>query len=119
MDNEKRIPDTIDNQLEGMRQHRNADWRSQDLSQGSDDDEIGIAIDPVDAQDGSPDQIPAVEQVQATWSPGAPETAFDAELPQNEDETLTAQSVRAERDLEESWRDDELEELDAHSSLDV
>lgn len=119
MDSNKRIPDTIDNQLEGMRHHQAEDIRSEDLGEGSEDDELGIASDPISSQDGSPDQIPAVEQVQATWSPGAPETAFNAEPPENDDEIMSAQSVRAERDPEESWRDEDLEELDAHSSLDV
>lgn len=119
MDSQKKIPDTIDNQLEGMRQHRPSDLRSEDLGQGSDDDELGIASDPVESQDGAPDQIPAVEQVQATWSPGAPETAFDAVPPENEDELLSVQSVRPERDAEEAWRDPDIEQLDAHSSLDV
>lgn len=119
MDNEHRIPNTIDNELEGMRSRRPADARSEDFSEGSDDDDLGIAIDPMNADDGAPDQISAVEQVQATWSPGAPETAFGAVPPENDDETITARSVRAERDPEEESEDEVLESLDAHSSLDV
>jgi hypothetical protein len=119
MDSDRRIPDTIDNQLEGMRRHQPDDLRSEDLGEPSQDDDMGIASDPISSQDGSPDQIPAIEQVQATWAPGAPETAFEAVPPENEDEVLSAQSLRPERDPEESWRDEDLEELDAHSSLDV
>ena len=119
MDNEHKIPSTIDNQLEGMRNRNAADLRSEDLNDGSDIDDLGIASDPVSSEDGSPDQISAVEQVQATWSPGAPETAFGAVPPENDDEIITAQSVRAERDDEEYSQDEDLEALDAHSSLDV
>lgn len=120
MDSNKRIPPTIDNQLEGMRVHENpSDIRSEDLGEGSDDDELGIASDPVSSDDGSPDQIPTVEQVRATWGPGAPETAFGALPPENDDELITVRSVRAERDEEEWSKDDDLEALDAHSSLDV
>lgn len=119
MDNEHHIPPTIDNQLEGMRSRRPADLRSEDLNDGSDFDDLGIASDPVHSEDGSPDQISAVEQVQATWSPGAPETAFGAVPPENDDETISVQSVRAERDSEETSGDDDLDALDAHSSLDI
>ncbi len=49
----------------------------------------------------------------------APEIAFDAVPPENDDELITEQSVRAERDDEEWSQDDDLEALDAHSSLDV
>ncbi|MBS2033952.1 hypothetical protein JST97_03140 [bacterium] len=120
MDSNKKIPPTIDNQLEGMRVHENPyDIRSEDTGEGSEDDELGIASDPVTSEDGSPDQIPTVEQMRATWGPGAPETAFDAMPPQNDDEILSARSVRAERDEEEWSKDEELEALDAHSSLDV
>jgi len=119
MDSNKKIPPTIDNQLEGMREHRNGDLRSDDLGEGSDDDELGIATDPISSEDGRPDQIPAFEQVKATWAPGAPETAFNAMPPENDDELITAQSVRAERDDEEWSKDADLEALDAHSSLDV
>jgi len=119
MDSDKKIPPTIDNQLEGMRERLNIDLRSDDMSEGSDDDELGIAIDPISSEDGSPDQIPAFEQVKATWAPGSPEIAFDAVPPENDDELITEQSVRAERDDEEWSQDDDLEALDAHSSLDV
>jgi len=119
MDNEHKIPPTIDNQLEGMRNRHAADLRSHDLNEGSDDEEMGIAIDPISSEDGAPDQISAVEQVQATWAPGSPETAFGAVPPENDDEILTARSVRAERDEEEYSQDEDLEALDAHSSLDV
>lgn len=119
MDIEHHIPNTIDNELEGMRNRRPDDLRSEDLNDGSDIDDLGIASDPVSSEDGSPDQITAVEQVQATWAPGAPETAFGAVPPENDDETITAQSVRAERDPEEYSQDEDLEALDAHSSLDV
>ena len=119
MDNEPKIPLTIDNELEGMRQRQAADLRSQDLNDGSDDEDMGIAIDPITSEDGAPDQISAVEQVQATWAPGSPETAFGAVPPENDDEIITAQSVRAERDEEEHSQDEDLEALDAHYSLDV
>ena len=119
MDNEHKIPPTIDNQLEGMRNRHAADLRSEDLNEGSDDEDMGIAIDPISSVDGSPDDLSAVEQVQATWAPGAPETAFGAVPPENDDEIITAQSVRAERDPEGDSQDEDLEALDAHSSLDV
>jgi len=73
MHNEHKIPPTIDNQLEGMRRGHAADLRR----------------NPAASQDGSPDPISAVEQVQATWAPGAPETAFGAVPPENDDETIT------------------------------
>ncbi|MBX3169850.1 MAG: hypothetical protein KF760_20770 [Candidatus Eremiobacteraeota bacterium] len=119
MDNQHNIPHTIDNELEGMRNRRPADIRNEDTADGSDLDDLGIVSDPVNSEDGSPDQLSAVEQVQATWSPGAPETAFGAVPPENDDEIITARSVRAERDPEEYSQDEDLEALDAHSSLDV
>ena len=119
MDNEHKIPPTIDNQLEGMRSRRPADSRSEDYNEGSDDNDLGIAIDPISADDGTPDQISAVEQIQATWSPGAPETAFGAVPPENDDEEISAQSIRADRDPEENFEDPNLDNLDAHSSLDL
>ena len=113
MDSDKKIPPTIDNQLEGMREHLSVNLRSDDLGEGSDDDELGIAIDPISSEDGSPDQIPAFEQVKATWSPGAPETAFGALPPENDDEILTAQSLGTEE-----WSDEDLA-MDSRSSLEV
>ena len=115
MDSDKKIPPTIDNQLEGMRERLGIDLRSDDLTEGSDDDDLGIATDPITSEDGRPDQIAAVEQVQATWAPGAPETAFGALPPDNDDEILTAQSLGSEE-----WsQDDDLEALDSRSSLEV
>lgn len=108
MDNQHHIPNTIDNELEGMRNRRPDDMRSEDLNDGSDLDELGIASDPISSEDGSPDQISTVEQVQATWAPGAPETAFGAVPPENDDETISARSVRPHRDAEEDSQDEDL-----------
>ena len=84
---EGRESESIDDRLESQRQ------------------EPSIDLVPVGADDGSPDNIPRVEQSQETLEFDSPEQAFNAlSLPKNEDEIISEAGVTLE-ELNEDLQD--------------